>query len=415
MTSFPHSASKSDGLIAKLAQDSLTRLPALSDQLVDSLWDDVYQTDGPVPKDDLRRSCRDNIGNMLRVISDGGPEPGELCRSAQATGARRAEQHCPLEWVLHAWQLGGQLIWADVAQRAGRTEELTALVMGAPRVWGVIERFSAEMAATYHRAELDLALPEAPAIRQLVDALLDGRSRDVSVATAESLGFAPNGRYLVVVTEEPASEQAMARRLRSALARYGHRSVWQPRAGSQVAVVAADGAGTTTSVLNTLRATATGRVGVSPPLSGFGDIPAGYRMACLAQRSLPAGANEVATLDERLPSALLVGSPELTERVVEVTLGPLLRLPEAECVDLLDTLAAWLMSAGSAVRAAKLLYCHRNTVLNRLHRIEDLTSMNPMRSRDWLTIQLALTALLRSGGYQPRLLDADDLAAAFPL
>jgi DNA-binding PucR family transcriptional regulator len=57
---------------------------------------------------------------------------------------------------------------------------------------------------------------------------------------------------------------------------------------------------------------------------------------------------------------------------------------------LLDTLAALLAADGSPTRAADELYCHRNTVMHRLRRIETVTGRKLTDPRARLQWQLAL-------------------------
>ncbi|MFE6183280.1 helix-turn-helix domain-containing protein, partial [Streptomyces sp. NPDC056465] len=63
-------------------------------------------------------------------------------------------------------------------------------------------------------------------------------------------------------------------------------------------------------------------------------------------------------------------------------LGPLDRLDPADRDVIVETLTAWLDADGSAQRAGARLYCHRNTVLNRLRRFEQLTGRCLTRPRD---------------------------------
>lgn len=78
--------------------------------------------------------------------------------------------------------------------------------------------------------------------------------------------------------------------------------------------------------------------------------------------------------------------------LVERVLGPLSGLEPADEAVLLDTVATWLTCDGSAQRAGERLYCHRNTVLNRLRRYEQLTGRSLSRPADLVEISLALTA-----------------------
>ena len=72
---------------------------------------------------------------------------------------------------------------------------------------------------------------------------------------------------------------------------------------------------------------------------------------------------------------------------------PVLGLHAVERDLLLTTLAAWLECDGSARRAAVQLYCHRNTVVNRLRRLEQLAQRSLARPRDLVELTLALDAL----------------------
>lgn len=60
---------------------------------------------------------------------------------------------------------------------------------------------------------------------------------------------------------------------------------------------------------------------------------------------------------------------------------------------LLQTLSAWLASGGSAGQTAALLYCHRNTVLNCLRRLEALIGRSCERVDDLVEWSLAMLAL----------------------
>ena len=142
-----------------------------------------------------------------------------------------------------------------------------------------------------------------------------------------------------------------------------------------------------------MRPLLSGRTGLSPVLSGLAEIPLGHRMAQLAMHTIVPGTPGVVTLDDSLPNALLLNSPDLAKRLVDVTFGPVLTLPAGERDELLDTATAWISSTGSSVQAARALYCHRNTVLNRLHRIHMLTGFDLTDTTNWSQVMLALSAL----------------------
>ncbi|MCX4532503.1 helix-turn-helix domain-containing protein [Streptomyces sp. NBC_00841] len=102
---------------------------------------------------------------------------------------------------------------------------------------------------------------------------------------------------------------------------------------------------------------------------------------------------------------LLVGRPEIAERIVTAHLDAVLDTA-AEREALLSTLRVWLDNGCSAARAAELLYCHRNTVLNRIGRIAELTGRSAESGEVRLGWAPALRALpLMGAGGEPAPLD----------
>ncbi|MFD3955708.1 MULTISPECIES: helix-turn-helix domain-containing protein [Streptomyces] len=102
--------------------------------------------------------------------------------------------------------------------------------------------------------------------------------------------------------------------------------------------------------------------------------------------------------DERWPAVLVAGAPELSVRLLAEVFGPLLALAPAERALLVGTLDAWLECGGSVGRAAVRLRCHRNTVFNRLRRLERLTSRSLSHPCELVETVLALEALRWAAG-----------------
>jgi len=57
---------------------------------------------------------------------------------------------------------------------------------------------------------------------------------------------------------------------------------------------------------------------------------------------------------------------------------------------LLDTLEMYLHCGGSLARAAGRLYVHRNTLVQRLERIQEIPGWEPRQSEHWLALQIAI-------------------------
>lgn len=90
---------------------------------------------------------------------------------------------------------------------------------------------------------------------------------------------------------------------------------------------------------------------------------------------------------------LLAGLRDQAElqRFCEETLGDLVRYDRANRTELLRTLEVFLEENANASRAARRLYVHRNTLAQRLQRIEDVTGASLDDAEARLGLQLALT------------------------
>jgi DNA-binding PucR family transcriptional regulator len=81
------------------------------------------------------------------------------------------------------------------------------------------------------------------------------------------------------------------------------------------------------------------------------------------------------------------------DQLIEHVLGSLLRYDAAHQTELVTTLAVFLRSNRSATAASKELHIHRQTLLYRAHRIEELTARSLGRTEDVVELWLALRAL----------------------
>jgi PucR family transcriptional regulator, purine catabolism regulatory protein len=86
------------------------------------------------------------------------------------------------------------------------------------------------------------------------------------------------------------------------------------------------------------------------------------------------------------------GAPEYCRSV----LSALLAYDAAHNTDLVHTLRSYFRCNGNVIRTAEVLFLHRNSVLYRLQRIEDLLEVDLKDSQDRLVLHLAveLTELL---------------------
>jgi len=393
VTASPHLPPTASPAVAVLGTAVLGRLGALTDELVEAILDEdpSYSGPGRTSRDDLHLSCHDNLQRILQALTGDTDPSVDPFDAPRATGHRRAEQGMPLESVLHAYRVGFRIIWeALVAEARAGGEGVEGLVDAATEVWELVDVFSSSVADSYRETEADFARRDDRRRDALVDALLEGRGAERALAAdaAATLDLPEHGRFVVVVL----AGEDVHRRAGDVLRARGLRSAWRTRTDREIGLVALGGL-ETPHVTGALEQVGGLRAGVSPVVEGLAEVDVAHRLAETALRALPPDAPAVAELDTRLAGALLVTAPDLAARLVQRALGGVLDLERDESKVLLDTLRTWLDTGGSAGQTASRLYCHRNTVLNRLRRLEGLTDRSLERVDHLVEWSLALLAL----------------------
>lgn len=344
--------------------------------------------------DELRKSLRSNMERGIQMIGGTVADGVDPRGTSFETGRRRARQGIALEAVLRAYRLGGRVIWegllATSRERfAGHFDD--ALLDGAGHVWRVIDAGSAAVADAYRVEESRLRNQELGKRQAYLNAVLEGRGNDPALAeeAASALGLPPRGPMVCIVAPVDSPLDEPLRSPRDVLAARGIVSSWQVRAGDIVGLVGL-GDHCAAEALDAVRPAVAGRAGASPVVHTLAEVADAYLLAQTAARTLREPG--LAALDDRLPEALLAGSPRLAHRLQEVAFGELLKLPETDRETLLKTLQALIDAGGSPTRAAQRLYCHRNTVIYRMQRIEVATGRKTTEPRDHLLFTLGLLA-----------------------
>ncbi|MGW5847457.1 PucR family transcriptional regulator [Streptomyces sp. NPDC055254] len=353
-----------------------------------------------------RAELRERIHHKLRQAVEG------LVRSsrdlsveladARATGTLRAEQGLPLTSLLRTYRRGGRVLWQTLTEAVAAHDRaaLPAMVPGATALWDVLDQVTDAVAEAYRHTEATRSDRDRERRAALLDALLDGGGAAGGPTASEAaaqLGLPDRGRFAVVVLG-PAGcapgPAAASDPLAGAAPADGPRVLWRVRADGETGVVEL-GHHPLESVRDLLAPLGV-RAGVGPVVASPAELARAYRLAALALRTVPASAApRTALLDERLPAALVAAQAELADRLRRVVLGPVLALPAEDRRVLLTTLGTWLGCQGSTAYAAQRLYCHRNTVSNRLRRLEQLTGRSLSDPEHVVELALAHTAVMQ--------------------
>ncbi|MFD7794398.1 PucR family transcriptional regulator [Streptomyces sp. NPDC059759] len=394
-------------LLAESCVALLERLPELVDEHIRQLTEYSPVYGQVLPHDQQWREAETAMRIGIQAISAPRDSPRRDLEHAEEAGRRRAQQGLPLELLVHAYRSAGYLVWDALMESAAsrEPERLSVLMRCATMVWSAVDVQAATASESYLATERELRRRTDEQLQALLDALLEGQEAPgLAARAAAGLDLPEHGPYAVVVlrTERhDARDGREGREGRDGCARpmlgAGLRFIWRMRADCEIGVVALDPGQGLDAVARLLDGRRSGPGGISPVVSGLGELGRARRWAELALRTCLPDATGVVRLDQRMATALVVSQPELAGRLVSDVFGALLELEPGDRAVLIETLDMWLACEGSAGRAAARLYCHRNTVFNRLRRLEQLTSRSLARPRDLIEMTLALDAYRLAG------------------
>ena len=369
--------------LAELAAWAEARLPRLIDEACAAAVDRIpfYRESQIVSAEELRRSIEHNLRFLVTAI--GNPQAPLDLAAPEATGRRRAHQGAPLPEVLQCYRICFTTLWDALTEhtRDGRNHKhdhspaaTDALLTAAGMIMRLTDQHALALTEAYRAATAELLLAKQQRRSALVEALLTGHpGPDAGPWEAAALlGLPSDGQLVVVAADTRGLAEASLPDVERRLGAHGIVSGWRLTPAQQLGVVSLH-ADQRDVMIAVLRESARARTGVSPPYRSLSGTPRALHLAQAALAGLPPGQAEVRTFNPSPLAALMVCEPDEGRRLADEVLGPVLGLPTEDRAPLLDTLNAYLEHAGSAERAAEVLYCHPNTVRYRLRRLQELT------------------------------------------
>ncbi|MFD4736725.1 helix-turn-helix domain-containing protein [Streptomyces virginiae] len=407
-------------IIEEIREDLSRRIAVAADRLADRTLAEDPAYAALLGRAELRERIHDTLRQAVEgLLRSCRGLPVELA-DARAVGALRAEQGLPLASLLRTHRRGGRLLWQSLTEAVTAHDRaaLPRLLPAASVLWDVVDRTADAMTESYRRAEAAHGDRDRERRAALLDVLLDGADGPSAAAEAAAaqLGLPERGRFTVVVlaAEVSGTPSRTPSGIPSAAptaavppapaggsgAASAPRVLWRFRADGEVGLVEL-GHHPLESVRDLLAPLGV-RAGVGPVVGAPAELARAHRLAALALRTAPESEGpRTALLDERLPAALVAAEAELAGRLRQVVLGPVLALPVEDRRTLLTTLGTWLACQGSTTDAAQRLYCHRNTVSNRLRRVEQLTGRSLSDPRHVVELALAHSAVLQRVEAEP--------------
>jgi PucR C-terminal helix-turn-helix domain/GGDEF-like domain len=363
--------------LADLAKWAQTRLPRLVDDVSAAAVDRIpfYRDDQIVSINELRQSIEHNLRFLVTAIGD--PQAPLDLAAPTETGRQRAHQGAPLPEVLQCYRICFTTLWDALVEHTrddDRPAATEALLTATSMILRLTDQHAVALTEAYRAATAELLLAQQQRRSALVESLLTGHPTPEAGPweAAALLGLPSDGHLVVVAADTRGLAEASLPGVERRLAAHGIVSGWRLSPAQQLGVVSLP-ADQSDIMLKVLAETARARTGVSPPYRSLADTPRALHLAQAALAGLPPGQAGVRTFNPSPLAALMVCEPAEGRRLADEVLGSVLGLPPEDRAPLLDTLNAYLDHAGSAERAAEVLYCHPNTVRYRLRRLQELT------------------------------------------
>ncbi|MGA5065590.1 PucR family transcriptional regulator [Streptomyces exfoliatus] len=362
-------------LVAELATTLAGRVDSLAAAMSELTYENIefYRT-MVVRPEDLHASMRHNVNYIVEHLADPHSSSVDLSGPTE-TGRKRALQNAPLPEVLRAYRLSFRYFWEQLLDEARSVggDAPEALLDAASHVWELADVYSSAFTDAYREALSERMVETDRRRSALVAELIEGPSlsSDTVWEVARMLDFPFQGTFLVVTAEGATAGDPPLPGLDARLRALDAGSAWRAQPGSETGVLSCPQRQPVERILDTVRAVATSRVGVSPVYDRLDQTGRALRYAQVALESLPPGAAAVRQLDDTPLTELVMNNLETTQRAVNRILGGVLSLPEDDRTTLLATAQAWLEAHGSAAEAGRALYCHQNTVRYRMHRLEE--------------------------------------------
>jgi hypothetical protein len=366
-----------------------TLLPLLEDPgvLVDEFIREFHALQGYesaiVGELDLRDSNHRAVEYLIRTLL-GASMPADLAGFATQLGRKRARQGVPFSALSRAVRLNFSVLWRYIMARNLPADELFLTYSAA--FWRTLDLYVEEVQAAY----LDEANARSRDSAQLRDDLFrllmlsGGGDRDAVRRLAASLGVEVGTRFRVVHARPGRDGEVL--RLGQQLERQGIRAVSHRFDDATMLLVVV----TDESLdFSAIRAVTLVDCSVSPVAHGIAQLPAAIEFGRALADARPHTAKGSYGMTLGWPRVLVSGMGRIGELFAVEVLRALLELPEPERQLHLDTACTYLRT-GSVADTAKTLFCHRNTVVNRLHRIRELTEHDLTVPRDAAAVILAL-------------------------
>ncbi|MER7682503.1 helix-turn-helix domain-containing protein [Streptomyces sp. NPDC096934] len=388
---------ENDGTADRCMASLVDSLLAEVESLTTSLTAQFLTDDGRVPDSrlfdigELRNATRENLFAILEALSKGRPI---VLAPAMDAGRAKARQGVPLEALLLIYRLTGRFIWDRLLDLAVAKSCENILLYKASEVWALIDQCSSAAADSYRATVEEQVGRDALARSALLASLFGGDVKGNANAwdILRVLHLDMKGPFLAVYSEMLGDVDSLPT-IETLLRNAGIGSGWMQQMNAQLGLLVLPNQQSVKLAYEQLATVARHRVGVSRLFTSPAHAPVARQEAQLAAKCVPPGRRGIHLYGAAPLALLAAASPDTANQVARLILGPLLEAPPAEQSMLIETLDVWFTENGSTTRAAERLHCHRNTILNRLNRVKELTGRSTTAAEPSAELLVALRVI----------------------
>lgn len=320
-----------------------------------------------IPDDEMKEWA---TTSMSLILSASATRSAALGSVPIELGRRRARQGIAGEDLVAAVQLDFKLLWSTLRSKAEESDAMV-LMMNVEDLWAVVDEYAREVQRSFlEERALMAAAARDEQQTYLADLFVDGLVPRKVELIARALGVRPDATFRVVACD--AKYVAFVREVATSLAAGGDLLFAINQPGRLVVFWPAPSSATAPEPqIRLLRSISGGWV---QHVEGLADVRAAADTAYEVLRTMRPAEKGLVELDETWPR---IARQHLDGHrgFMTALLADLEALPDEEQEILVETVRSYL-ATGSIARCAERLYCHRNTVLNRLTRFKNLTGLD---------------------------------------
>mgnify|MGYP000933607148 CR=1 FL=1 len=341
-----------------------------------------YDDSDPYPEDQVSRqdivdSAHETFDLLIRRLR-GEPDPPGAAGRIERLAARRVQQGVPLASFLHAVRLDFRILWVH-AQRIAGEEGSSVLAANVMVLLSTVDNYIDALRDAYSAEEGRIDRTQAAQRHRMILRLFSGAQLtqgDIELISSR-LRMRSDAKYEVVAVTGDA--------IGAMVARYGSKpAVGAFESVSHLVLFREQ------TVRDRWRRDAPGLGGYVGDVDGIAEVPRAAEVALEIARHAPSAPIVLATEEEVWATVARRHLAGVFPQHTSAMHAALAALPEHERERLVEAVRAYIRT-GSIKTTAEELFCHRNTVINRLRSFSEATGYDPAVPKDAAWIYVALS------------------------